>query len=328
MKAEPGSRYALALDIGGTHATAAVVDLETRGVLPESVSRRDVDPDGAAEALIDAWAGVVAEAHDRAGQPQGITHIGIAMPGPFDYKLGISYLQHKFASLYGLDVEERLRWGIQRGGSALIDYGLDLGPILFANDAQVYALGEWWAGAGRGHDRVIGLTLGTGLGAGFVAGGRIAKELDDPVSRAELWSMPYQEGIAEDYVSGRAILAEYRRLTGQEAGAREVATRAEAGEEAARAAYRTFGARLGSVLRPSVQRLRPDCIVVGGNIARAFQLFSGAVLAELGPGSPMVVPSTLFEEANLLGAAALGLTEDGRRTDSVLRPPSLPEAEP
>ena len=288
---------ALAIDIGGSHVTAALVDLTQRTVLENSRTHRWVNGDAGAEELYAAWcgAGLLAAASVPAAR---VRHAGIGMPGPFEYESGVSYLEHKFAALYGQNVgaELRRRWA----GSPLEGAG-----VFFANDAAVWALGEWWGGAGRGLGRMIGVTLGTGLGSGFVDHGHILSRGETVPPDGQIWNLPYRDGIAEDYAAGRVITREYAQCTGTELSAREVAAQATAGDEQARAVFAELGRQLARILIPWVERFQPDGLVVGGNIARSWDLFSPALQSGL-PGL-VCLPTHHFETSSLLGGAVLGL---------------------
>ena len=303
MAMSPHAHHALALDIGGSHVSAAVVDLASRSILEGSEARTVLDPDACAVALLEVWSAAALSAHDRAGRPR-IARVGIAVPGPFEYDTGISRLEHKFAALYGCDV-----------GSALRDRAFEsrLGrvPLTFGNDATLFALGEWWAGAARGHGRVLGVTLGTGLGGGFVADGQPRYEGDELPPNGAIWNLPYLGGIAEDAVSGRAIARGYAARTGQWTTPVQIANAARSRDAEAEAVFLDLGGHLGRVLRLWVRRFRPGCLVVGGNLARAWPLFRPSLEAELRDEPLEVRASALFERANLLGAAALGIEEGG-----------------
>lgn len=289
------TQYALALDIGGSHVTAALVDLGTRQVVPASLARRPVNQEAAGEVLIEAWAGAALDALSQTGA-SGVTHAGVAMPGPFDYPAGISRLTHKFAALNGWNVGAALaqRWsGTPLAGT----------PVRFANDAALWALGEWWGGAARGTNRMVGVTLGTGLGSGFIVRGKIVSNGETVPPSGEIWWVPYLGGITEDHVSGRALMREYQATAGRESSAAQIAEAASAGDSAALAVFSSFGAHLAAVLLPWVERFHPDCLVVGGNIARAWSLFRQPVEAGL-PGLSCRVTEE-FENSGLLGGAAL-----------------------
>jgi glucokinase len=292
------------LDIGGSHVSAAVVDLESRAILEGSEARDSVDPDASADALLEVWGATALSAHDRAGRPV-IVRVGIAMPGPFEYATGISRLEHKFVALYGCNVGDALQ---RRSFEAK----LGSVPIAFGNDATLFALGEWWAGAARGHKRVLGVTLGTGLGGGFVVDGQPRYAGDSLPPNGAIWNLPYLEGIAEDAVSGRALEHAYTARTGRWATPVQIAQAARGGDAEAEAVFLELGEHLGRVLKPWVQRFRPGCLVVGGNLARAWTLFRTTLEAELRDEPLEVHASALFDRANLLGAAALGIEGRGR----------------
>lgn len=282
---------ALVLDIGGSHVTSALVDLEKRLIVDSSLHRAHVSPDETPDYLLSAWT----NAATRALGATSVHHIGIAMPGPFEYETGVSRLQHKFASLYGINVgvalQEKLNLGV---------------PIYFGNDASLFALGEWWAGAARGFERVIGVTLGTGLGGGFVANGKVYYSGEGVPKDGGIWDLPYLDGIAEDYVAGPALVKNYRAKTGNTLNPAEIAEAARAGEKAACESYLELGSHLGEILKPWVKAFGAQCVVVGGNIARSFDLFEPRLRQTL-ESSVKLVASELFDKANLFGAAALGV---------------------
>ncbi len=282
---------ALVLDIGGSHVTSALVDLDKRAVINASLQRNHVDPDLSADKLLHAWVNAEKEAMGK----NPIQHIGIAMPGPFEYDTGVSRLQHKFASLYGMNVGTALQKKLK----------LQV-PIYFGNDASLFALGEWWAGAAKGFKRVIGVTLGTGLGGGFVANGKVFYAGENVPKDGGIWDLPYLNGIAEDYVSGPALVKNHEMKTSNTLNPAEIAQAARAGDQAALESYLELGLHLGEILKPWAKVFHSDCIVIGGNIARSFDLFERTLGQSL-EVLVTVVPSTLFEEATLLGAAALGV---------------------
>ncbi len=288
--------YALGMDIGGSHVTAALVDLQRREVLESSRTHCLVDGDSSADALYAAWSNAGRSAVEGFPGVQ-VRHVGIGMPGPFEYDRGVSRLEHKFAALYGQNVGLALqaRWA---------GCGLAGAEVHFANDAAVWALGEWWGGSGRGMRRMIAVTLGTGLGSGFVESGRIVSQGECVPPDGQVWNLPHRDGIAEDYVSGRTVSRGYQERTGLDLSAREVALRAAAGDPQAAAVFSNLGLLLAEILTPWVAAFRPDGLVVGGNIAHAWELFSSSLQAGL-PGLPCL-PTLHFETSSLLGGAVLG----------------------
>src|SRR6478752_1532186 len=98
----------LGVDIGGSHITAALVNLETGTLIQDSIKRNAVNSKQEKEAILSAWCSVITDAFKSTNLKE--KYIGIAMPGPFDYENGISLIkeQDKFNALYLVNVKEEL----------------------------------------------------------------------------------------------------------------------------------------------------------------------------------------------------------------------------
>lgn len=286
---------ALSLDIGGSHVSAALVDIDKRQVIKTSLARRSYSHEAASRVLIEAWAETALKALGQ--QSASLSHIGLAMPAPFDYERGISLLEHKFASLYQCNIRSELEKAWQSGVLA----GL---ALRFANDADLFALGEWWAGAAQASQAMIGITLGTGLGAGFVEKGKILRRDERIPEDGEIWNLPYLAGIAEDYVSATALTKSYTKRLHQRLSAKQIADLARSGDETARSVFWQMAEHLAAILEPLVYSFKPQSIVLGGNLAKAWDLFREPLV--LAFPDLTIQPSQHFEQAALLGAAALG----------------------
>jgi glucokinase len=246
------------LDIGGTHVTAASVDAENWTVLGNH-HRVDIDSHAPADEILAAFA--------RAGAALGSTDDAvwaIAMPDPFDYPNGIGRFHDvaKFESLDGVDVRAALR---QR----LPGHPHD---IVFCNDADAFTVGEWVAGAAAGSTRAVGLTLGTGVGSGWVDGGHVVDPGVPTGGRAHLL---FVDGLPlEDAMSRRAIRRAYATATGDAtADVREIADRARDGQGAAVSVLAHALRCLGRALAAPVHDFGADIVVVGGSMSRSWELF-------------------------------------------------------
>jgi len=284
----------IGLDVGGTHVTAAEVTWEAKGLQAHAPAREPVNSQGSADAILTAWSKAVRDVAD----PQSVNAIGFAMPGPFDYPRGISLIKglSKYDALYGMDVGAALRERLALRPDQ---------PIVFENDANCYVLGEWQAGAARGGKRVIGMTLGTGFGSGFLVDGAIVSEGEGIPPDATLGFIPYRGGIAEDFISRRGILKSFQEDGGDPAlDVADLAKLAMGGDKRCKQVFTEFGAILGEVVGPVVAAFRCDVLVIGGTISRANNLFRSPFEAKLGTGVNVVI-SELRDTAGLLGAAEL-----------------------
>jgi glucokinase len=280
----------VALDVGGTHVSAATVDVGSATVLSASRVRAEL-ADGAER---DELLGAIADAA-RVARAGVVEAAGVAVPGPFDYARGISLLEHKLASLHGVDL------------CAELSRALSLPPrsVRFLNDAEAFLLGEAWAGAARGHDRVLGITIGTGLGSAFLEHGSIVRAGAGVPPDGELYRVPFRDGPVERRVSRGAILAHYGDASVDVA---EIAERARKGERHAREAFDSVAADLADFLRPWLSAFAPSCLVVGGSIARSWDLLRGG-LDSLAADVAVLTPAEHIDDAALLGAARHAVTE-------------------
>ncbi|MBE7171594.1 MAG: ROK family protein [Williamsia sp.] len=278
--------HAVGVDIGGSHITAALIDLEHRVIVPGTLARQKLDPHGSAEEIIAVWSKAIREA--QGGEP--VKKVGIAMPGPFDYAVGISLIrnQNKYDALYGVNVKQLLAQALS----------ISSGDIRLENDAACFLQGEAFAGAANGFDRSIGLTLGTGLGSARCRHGR-AESLD-------LWNAPFKDTIAEDYISTRWFVNRYVQLTGKEVrGVKELVALAEH-EPAVKQVFDEFIINLQHFLQTIIQDETPQVLVIGGNIAHAYALFEKAIQHTKEEHHHVHIrKAELGETAAILGAASL-----------------------
>ena len=272
-----------ALDIGGTHVSAGRVDLVSATV--ERLVRVGYEPDADRSVLLEAILGAAASAADPA-----VDAIGVSAPGPFDYENGICRVRGlgKLEALYGVHLRHELARAC----------GTRPGAVVFLNDAEAFLLGEAAFGAATGHARAIGLTLGTGLGSAFLVDGAIVRDGAGVPPEGSLHLLEFHGAPVEDRISGRGLRA---RARDGAADVRELAAAARGADRRAREAFAGFAADLVEFLEPCLRAFDPTCVVVGGSIARAWDLI-GDVL-QTGLPAVDVAPAARLEEAALLGAA-------------------------
>lgn len=293
-------QFATGVDIGGSHITAALIDVNERKIVSSSLSRFSINAGGEVAEVIETWSKCIGQAAKETGEDQ----VCLAMPGPFDYDQGISGIkgQAKYEKLFGLNVKDLLGASLQLPASA----------IYMDNDAACFLHGEVFAGNARNyHDtRVIGITLGTGLGSAVYDKGHAYS--------ADLWDMPFRDRIAEDFLSTRWFLKRFEELTGQQvSGVKDIA--AKVGEsEIAQSVFDEFGKNLSAFLLEFIRRESPAAMVIGGNIAKAYELFKSELEPVIYGHDPSIKIhlSSLGEEASLLRAVGSWYAHSGRHTPS------------
>ena len=242
------------LEVGGSHVTAAVVAPETWDV--DVVERAKLASQEPPEDVV----GQIAAAARKLPLANGLA---VALPGPFDFATGVAWYrgQGKFDQLYGFNL----------GKSLGEELGLD--RLMFLNDAEAFAVGEWTAGEVRGVERCVGVTIGTGIGTAFLADGTVVREGETVPPGGELYKTSYDGKPLEDSISARAIVREYLERTGSSVpGVKEIADRARAGEPAALDALVTPFTVLAAALTPWLERFGVTRTVLGGSISGAFDL--------------------------------------------------------
>ena len=280
-----------ALDIGGTHVSGARVNVASASLETRS---RASEPLPAAADRAELLA-AISRVTQSIARPD-VRRLGVAVPGPFDYASGVSEIAHKLEGLHGVNLRSELY-----AMSTL----LHPAAIHFLNDAEAFLLGEWWAGAARGHSRAVGITLGTGLGSAFSEEGEIVRSGPGVPPHGELYRLRFRDAVVEQTISRAALLAAYGTGLVEGIDVEQVADRARAGERVARRVFTDLGAALGQFLTPWLRVFEPSCLVVGGSIARSWDLFEDTLQAELEPipGLRTVTVAGQLEDAPLLGAA-------------------------
>lgn len=286
----------IALDVGGTNVTSGLINSEGK-VENSSYTEVSINSKGSREEILTTLSKVIEEQAEKTTQ-ELLQGVGIGMPGPFNYERGVSKMEHKFASIYNLVLGDKLR---ERSG-------VDTGKTLkFIPDSGAFLLGEQWKGLAKEYETIIGITIGTGLGSAFMKEGKLVTEGDGVPPCAWIGGLPYKRGRVENYVAKKGIRDRYQSLSpgAQHPEVREIARRAFfKKDDGAKRAFHKSGKILREVLLPIVKKFRPQCIVIGGKIARSFELFSEPLKYLLNlPGLEEIGPAKNIILSPLLGAA-------------------------
>ncbi|MDX6485856.1 MAG: glucokinase [Gaiellaceae bacterium] len=248
--------HAIGVDLGGTKILAGVVTREG-----EVVRRHErATPHDSQDSVVRELEVAVAELLD-----DSVSAIGFGVPSPIDQRAGVVVecvnLPLKDIALRGM-MQQR--------------FGL---PVGLDNDANAAAIGEWRAGAGRGVDDLVILTVGTGLGGGVISGGKPFRgangggvELGHVVIVHD--GRPCQgacrgRGHLEPYVTGLAATHAAQEAFGPAADAHRLVRLANEGDETARGILTEMGGYLGSGMGSFANIFEPRLIVIGGGFGVA-----------------------------------------------------------
>lgn len=272
----------IALDLGGTNVRAALVDGS------ECVRRVSAPcPATGTEAEV---TDCITELISQIITPE-VTAIGAGVPSVVDTARGIVY-----------NVANIPSWREVHLGSLLTErFGV---PAAVDNDVNCFVLGESLYGAAAGKRNVVGITLGTGIGAGLILNGQLYGGVLS--GAGEIGSLPYLTSDYEHFCSSMF----FRDIYGTTAG--DMARRADEGDPEALQAWDVFGQHLGSFICAVLYAYAPECIVIGGGISESFGRFAPAMMRRVADSFPYpmiagrcTVVQSCLRDANLIGAAAL-----------------------
>jgi len=271
----------IGIDLGGTNIRGGLVsESNLSSILSQKVSASGSVDDVLKElfSLIDKLIN------------SSVNAIGIGVPGLVDTEHGIVY-----------DVVNIPSWKQVPLGKLLGDrYHL---PVFINNDANCFALGEFYFGKGRGSDSMIGLTIGTGLGSGVIINKKLYAGRNG--GAGEFGMIDYLDKYVEWYASGQFFKNVYK--TDGEA----VFKNAKEGNKEAIGMYEEMGVHLGNAIKTILYALDVELIILGGSVRHAYPFFSKTVWQSLqnfafqNAVKNLRIEVSELENSGLLGAAAL-----------------------
>jgi glucokinase len=302
----------IAVDIGGSSIKTAIVD-KNNNVSHKNIQDTGIDP---LATLKDLLENAFSETKCH------ISAIGIAAAGIIDRKTGKILKSPNLNSLTGVDLKN------------VVQQWHNL-PVAIENDANAAAYGEKIAGAGADKNDFILLTLGTGIGCGIVAGGRLLG------SAAEAGHMKVSSngsqcscgdtGCLEAYASGWAMVnsaiksieggtesimkqmhnGNFYKITPE--GIYEAALE---GDSLARGVLREAGRHLGIGIGSLINIFSPEAVILTGGLTGAWNIYVDVAIQEAGKralrelfAENIIIPSALQGDAGIIGAACLAFDE-------------------
>ena len=271
----------IGIDLGGTNVRCGLVE---NGSVVERLSEPCLS-DRSENEVVDQIKGLIR----RLINPS-VKGVGIGVPSVVDGQKGIVYNVMNIPSWKEVHLKEILE----------SEFGI---PVFVNNDANCFALGEHRCGMGIPFSNMLGVTLGTGVGAGVIINNELYNGSN--TGAGEIGCLPYLKHTLEFYC-GSAFFEEFHKMSGK-----EVAELAEKGDEKALEIWGEFGKHMGVLVKIILFVYDPDAIVFGGSIANAYQYFEKAMWKEM---ESFDYPETVKkikilisnrDDISLLGAASL-----------------------
>ena len=304
--------HVLVADLGATSIDVAVTDLEGR-ILGHRDEPADIaaGPEACLQRVDELFAELTTAMRDLPGRLWGI---GIGVPGPVEFRSGRPVSPPIMPGWDDYPVRERF---VARYSA----------PVWVDNDVNVLALGEWRAGIAVGHENVIVVKIGTGIGAGIISNGRIHRGaqgsagdvghiqvVDDTSIICRCGNVGCLEALAGGAAIGRdgeaaaregrserlvAALDQHGRVT-----ATDVARAASFGDPVSVALLQSAGRRVGFMLASVVNLFNPSLVVVGGGVAQSGDQLLAAIRETVYRRSLPLATRELIIHRSSLGALA------------------------
>ena len=303
----PTAKLVVGVDIGATHASAALTDLN--GSILGELDARIAVADGP-EAVMSWVVDAVRDLVDASERPiEDLSAIGIGLPGPVEHSTGRPINPPIMPGWDRFDVPGHLQE----------TYPV---PVLVDNDVNIMALGER-----RGHlrdvDDLVLIKVATGIGAGIVSGGVLQRGAQGTAGDLGHVRVPGADdvlcrcgnsGCLEAVAAGPALAAAVRAQGEAADTGGDVVELVRAGSQPAMAVVRQAGRDIGEVVATMVNLINPSVVVIGGQVAGAGEhLLAGIRESVYQRSLPLatehlrIVTSRAGGEAAVLGASALAI---------------------
>jgi len=273
----------IGIDLGGTKITAALI---TDGqIVKKHTCRTPFDKEKMI--VVEAVCEAISNVYCR--EVQGI---GIGVPGLVDPDNGLV-----------LDVVNIPSWEVVPLKQLLEErFG---NPVWINNDANCFAVGEKYFGKGQVYRNFVGITIGTGLGAGIVINDHLYS--GTYCGAGEFGSVYYKDKNMEAYASGQFF-------RDQDLSGADVSEKAGAGDDHALFLFNELGKHIGRAIANVLFTLAPEAVILGGSVSQSYSLFESGMREVLENEFPyqrlcrsLKIEISALENSALFGASSLVL---------------------
>jgi len=268
---------AIGVDLGGTNVRCGLVENEKIiNLLAKSINSSGTET----EVLNDIFLLLDDLVSDD------IEGIGIGVPSVVDVVNGIVYDVYNIPSWKSVPIKSILENRYNK-------------PVYVNNDANCFALGEKYFGKAKNYNNIVGLIIGTGLGAGIIINGKLYNGTN--CGAGEFGMIPYKDDILEHYCSGYFFKKKYD-ITGE-----ELYKLALNNDEFALNVFNEYGKNLGEAIKIILYAIDPEIIVIGGSVSKSFNFFKNALIESISDfGYPKSLEKLKIEVSDVANVAILG----------------------
>jgi glucokinase len=272
----------IGIDLGATNIRGAVVS----GAGLSTILSQKINSAGSVNEVLQDIYNIT----DTLLKNGGIAAIGIGVPSVVDVEQGIVYDVQYIPSWQEVHLKQLME----------ARYHL---PVYVNNDANCFAVGEYFYGKGKNTDSMIGLTLGTGLGAGIMINSRLYAGAN--CGAGEFGCFPYLDKTLEYYCSG-SFFTNVHGLDGVQAF-----QQALQGDAEALKLYAELGMHIGQAIKQIMYAYDPQLIVLGGSVSAAYPYFEQTMWQEIKTFAytkavnRIQIQISELQNSGIIGAAAL-----------------------
>lgn len=277
----------IGVDLGGTNVRAGLVS----GSKLTKLSESSLDPFKGKNKVLEQLYNVIEKVIDKNTEA-----IGVGVPSVVDTRKGIVYDVVNIPSWKRVPLKNVLenRFGL---------------PVKINNDANCFVMGEKYFGKGRNAKDIVGLIIGTGLGAGIIIDNKLYEGSN--CGAGEFGMIPFKDDILETYCSGQ-FFKKYYNISGSELS--------RMNDKKSVKIFTEFGKNMAEAIKIILYSFDPEIIILGGSVSHSYPFFKAAMLEGLKTfaysrtvGRIKIYNSTL-KYSGVLGSAALVAESIGHRT--------------
>jgi glucokinase len=304
------ARVALAVDLGGTKAEAALVD--PRGaILPGTRFRQPTGPTRSSAELAASIDAVVRQVLETLPSDAELIGVGIGSAGPIVVRDG---------AVSPLNLTAWRRYPLRAQVQELVQKTVPDVPVTLRMDGLCITLAEHWIGAAQGVDNVMGMVVSTGVGGGLILGGQtVAGPSGNAGHIGHIEVAGFEDpcpcgghGCLEAVASGPHTVAWARTQGFTGATGEDLAAAYAAGDEVAIAAVKRSGMAIGRAIASATALLDLELVAIGGGFSHVTPELFDFIREPIAERVEFdyirdvrVVPSALSGDGPLVGAAAL-----------------------